>query len=89
MHDSIWWPRYQRYLLSPAWKVLRTQVLQRDGYRCTSCGSRRRLEVHHLSYAHYNRTGGSSLEDCTTLCHPCHEQITARARRRRARFWRS
>jgi hypothetical protein len=31
-----------------AYRILRLQVLERDGWRCQQCGSMKNLEVHHL-----------------------------------------
>jgi len=62
---------YQRYLQSPEWQDKRLQVLQRDKYRCVDCGARKRLEVHHTSYA---RIFKEDLDDLITLCRACHEE---------------
>jgi 5-methylcytosine-specific restriction endonuclease McrA len=55
------------------WKQARAAARQRDGERCTNCGSTYRLQVHHkvpLS------KGGEryALSNLTTLCDPCHRK---------------
>jgi 5-methylcytosine-specific restriction endonuclease McrA len=72
--------KYLRHLHSPGWRVYRRRVLARDGYRCVQCGSRRRLEVDHLTYV---RLGQEWLGDCQTLCHTCHDRKTRASRRQR------
>lgn len=81
--DHLWWHRYRRYLRSPHWLALRHTVLRRDGFKCTLCGSGLHLEVDHLSYITYNRTGKSQAEECRTLCRQCHRKATRMARKRR------
>jgi 5-methylcytosine-specific restriction enzyme A len=73
-------PEYRRHLRSPEWRAFRERVQARDGYRCVRCGSRRRLEVDHLTYI---RLGHERLEDCQTVCHACHGRITRQRRRTR------
>ena len=46
------------------------RVLERDGHRCTRCGSSERLEVHHVVPA--AEGGPTSLANCVTLCTDCH-----------------
>lgn len=54
-----------------AWKVARTAARQRDGERCTRCGSTRNLQVHHIVPLSH---GGEryALSNLTTLCRDCH-----------------
>jgi 5-methylcytosine-specific restriction endonuclease McrA len=52
---------------------VRAKVKKRDGYRCVKCGTRKRLEVHHLSYAHQGDEL-NHLEDLVTLCRSCHRK---------------
>lgn len=51
---------------------VRERVLERDGHRCTRCGSSERLEVHHI--VPVAKGGPTSLETCVTLCHGCHAE---------------
>lgn len=61
--------RYQRVMHSAGWRKRRQRALKRAGYRCEKCGSRRRLEAHHLTYA---RLGRERAADLMVLCHTCH-----------------
>ena len=50
-------------------------VLERDGYRCTVCGTcgtkKNPLTIHHLKY---RRCGGTNDPDnLVTMCRICHE----------------
>lgn len=62
---------YNRYLNSSRWQRKRAAKLASVGHRCEKCPSRKRLEVHHLSYAHF---GDEPLEDLQVLCHSCHRR---------------
>lgn len=51
----------------------RQEVLQRDGYRCTVCGSKKSLVVHHMDGSGRTDTDrDSAVEQLTTLCRACH-----------------
>ena len=58
------------------WKVLKSQIHRRDGYRCRFCNRNNGpLHVHHRTYATYAE---ERLEDLITLCRGCHEYIHRR-----------
>jgi len=64
------------------WNIFRDEALKRDGHRCTQCGSKDDLEVHHRVPI---AAGGTNAEDnLTTLCHTCHVAIHAEERRAHA-----
>lgn len=48
-------------------KYIRT----RDGYLCSICGRRLRLDVHHIDYNRYN----TIKLNCISLCRDCHNGI--------------
>ena len=56
---------------SAEWGKARKRVLDRDGWRCTTCGKPGRLEVHHLQQL---TEGGQPFEDANlrSLCRACH-----------------
>ena len=60
---------YENYLESPAWKVKRDAVIQRDGGQCV-CGAQA-TEVHHKTY---NNIGKEPLSDLVALCRECHDR---------------
>lgn len=52
------------------WKKTRGEALGRDNYTCQNCGSKERLEVHHIKP--YRISKDNSLSNLITLCKPCH-----------------
>ena len=53
-----------------SYKKLCLEVLQRDGWRCQSCGARDGLQVHHKQFR--SQSGDDSEENLITLCACCH-----------------
>ena len=68
------WIKTPRVVLDPqSYKELHREVLERDGWRCQSCGTMANLEVHHRKF---RSKGGSDIEEnLVTLCAACHETI--------------
>lgn len=64
---------YLAYFNSPDWRRKRNAALQRAGYRCNRCGSKRDLQAHHLTY---DRLGAELDSDLEVLCLICHEGET-------------
>lgn len=54
------------------WQAVRHAVLERDGWACRHCGSRRRLEVHHKLRVADRPDLAFDPGNCMTLCAPCH-----------------
>lgn len=55
---------------------LRTQVFERDAYRCKHCGTHKDLRADHI---HPESKGGpTTLENLQTLCAPCNSKKGAR-----------
>ncbi len=67
-------PKQPRVRLdSEAGAALQLRVLQRDGWRCQSCGSLINLQVHHRKFRSH---GGNDCEDnLITLCNACHKTL--------------
>jgi 5-methylcytosine-specific restriction endonuclease McrA len=63
--------RARRTRNSAAWQKARAAARQRDGNRCTNCGSTVSLEVHHIKSL---AEGGDefALSNLRTLCRDCH-----------------
>jgi len=60
-----------RLKLNPEeYTLLRTRVLERDGWRCQECGSMEGLEVHHMKPR--SRLGDDVIDNLMTLCAGCH-----------------
>ena len=53
---------------------VRLTVLERDGYRCTKCGSTERLEVDHI--VPVSRGGAHTVANGRTLCRRHHLEVT-------------
>ena len=60
---------HKRALRSPHWKSIRMKALRLAKHRCSKCGSKRSLEVHHL---HYGTLGAETVDDLEVLCAYCH-----------------
>jgi hypothetical protein len=59
-----------------SYRELWRYVLERDGWRCQSCGNPRNLQVHHIRWR--SKLGGDCEENLITLCANCcfDQQIT-------------
>ena len=51
------------------WHIVRSIVLERDGYACTYCGADKQLEGDHV--VPLSRGGSNALVNLTTACRPC------------------
>jgi hypothetical protein len=62
-------PRDRAFLSSAAWKSLRLQILERDGYACVYCGHSQPhgMEVNHIE-GHHDQSP-ANLETVCPLCH--------------------
>jgi hypothetical protein len=66
--------RRARLRLEPeSYEEVRRPVLQRDGWRCQSCGAMSNLEVHHKRFR--SRSGDDSEQNLITLCTTCHAGV--------------
>jgi 5-methylcytosine-specific restriction endonuclease McrA len=59
-------------LESEAYRQLCHEVLERDGWRCQSCGSIEGLQIHHIQPR--SRLGDDSAENLMALCVRCHQK---------------
>lgn len=76
-------PRFWEGQTTPAkadWAELRPVVLERDGHRCTQCGSTENLHVHH--YRARRRGGTNQMDNLQTLCERCHARTSSWGRPR-------
>lgn len=51
------------------WHIVRSIVLERDGYVCTYCGSEKQLEGDHI--LSLKRGGSNAFSNLVTACRPC------------------
>lgn len=72
---------YQRHSArvtrGPRWAALRLQALDRDGWQCVQCGTRKRLEVDHIEPVRDRPDLSFSLSNLQVLCGRCHARKTA------------
>ena len=69
--------RYGRHVYKDRrWPGLRLQALRRDGFRCTECGARGRLEVHHVIPVRQAPELSFDLGNLCCLCPSCHARET-------------
>lgn len=74
---------YQEKLKNPKWQKKRLQILERDNFKCQSCGSdKNTLHVHHRFY----KKGLNPWEypdiSLLTLCEDCHKEEEAKLQER-------
>lgn len=68
--------RYYKSLRSRKWANIRKIILKRDEWRCTACGSKKDLCVHHtFYYADYKEPWEYPLSSLITLCDVCHNDF--------------
>ena len=66
-------PRRPRLRLDPdAYRTLRESILERDHWRCQSCGCLVGLEVHHVQSR--RQLGDDIEQNLITLCQSCHRK---------------
>lgn len=56
-------------------ELQRRAVLLRDGRRCACCGSRERLQIHHIVAV--SAEGATTVDNLITLCRRCHALLHA------------
>ena len=59
------------------YELLRQEILRRDGWRCQSCGSMSKLEVHHREFR--SQAGDDLEQNLITLCAICHSLVHRRS----------
>lgn len=64
--------KYQAYLCSREWSVLKRKVRDRSGGRCERCRVNPHESTHHLTY---ERKYNERLEDLQGICNKCHAFI--------------
>ena len=71
--------RYSRHVTRGArWRTLRMAILERDGFRCRSCGARGRLEVDHIEPVRLAPEKAHDPGNLQSLCPCCHGEKTRR-----------
>jgi len=63
--------RYNDYLKSDQWKMMRAGLIYIRGSKCENCGNTEKLEIHHLNY---NNIFKEKMSDLKILCRDCHRK---------------
>lgn len=73
-------PTYDNLLQDKRWQNKRNEILQRDEHKCSYCGSKINLQVHHKYYNKY--PDGKKVKPwdypndaLITLCNDCHKKV--------------
>jgi len=53
-----------------AWRMLRVEAAERDGWLCQDCGQGDTLDIHHIKKR--GQGGKDELDNLITLCRVCH-----------------
>lgn len=61
---------------SKQWQAVRQAAKRRDGFKCTSCGARGRLEVHHEISVRQAPELSYELGNVRCVCPTCHQALT-------------
>ncbi len=68
---------YSDKLKDPRWQRKRLEILNRDEFKCRSCGdTEKMLHVHHLCYEKNKEPWETKNDDLVTLCADCHSAAT-------------
>lgn len=72
--------RYHRHsavtIARRQWKSVRHLALKRDGFKCSECGRRGRLECHHIESVRKAPLKAYDLANIAVLCVACHARHT-------------
>lgn len=72
---------YSELLKDPRWQRKRLEVMNRDHWRCRSCGTTtRNLQVDHKHYERDRPPWEIASEHLWTLCDDCHRRVTVTRR---------
>ena len=66
----------KRVTRTKRWKALRAEILERDRYRCRSCGCGGRLEVDHIKPVRTHPELSYEPRNLQALCPSCHTKKT-------------
>jgi 5-methylcytosine-specific restriction endonuclease McrA len=64
---------YKQYLKTREWQRRRWGAIKRAGGKCSACGSREALQVHHTHY--HDPRGMEAAASLVVLCDSCHRTI--------------
>jgi len=61
--------------VSSEYKAWKKAILNRDDFKCKSCGSDQNLHIHHIEPVKTNIKKITDLNNGITLCNKCHRKI--------------
>ena len=64
---------YHQLLKDGRWQRRRLEIMQRDDFKCTKCGTTNDLNVHHIRYIDGRKPWEYEDADLVTLCRDCHK----------------
>ena len=64
--------KYNEYMASEQWAEKRKEAFKHHGSFCHLCKTRKRLQIHHLSY---KNLGDEPMKDLVPLCKTCHSAV--------------
>lgn len=70
--------KYQLYLASREWAIIKEAIKKRCGGICERCRNAPMYAVHHMTYI---RKYHERLEDLQGVCNPCHEYLSGKTSR--------
>ena len=56
-----------------SFRILHRRILERDSWRCQTCGSMQNLQVHHRQLR--SHSGNDEEQNLITLCAECHARL--------------
>ena len=75
VRESLTRGSYYHYRQTQHWEDIRKEALINSGNKCAKCGSKRKLQLHHL---HYKTLGEESSDDVVMLCPRHHAALHRR-----------
>lgn len=76
--------KYQAYLASREWAVIKVAVRERSGGVCEWCKHDPATETHHQTYA---RKYHEQLTDLLDVCRPCHAFLSGKSKEDPREYW--
>lgn len=68
----------ERLIYARELRIWRTDVFKRDKYICVKCGSKIKIQAHHIKHWASNKDLRFDVNNGITVCHDCHQAIHKR-----------
>ena len=63
---------YREYMASERWTLTKVTYFAAEGHTCLGCKASNNIDLHHLTYRHFQNEWWTDL---IPLCRPCHERV--------------